>query len=64
MHREKNKTRKADILIFLSMKIYFHYRVKEDIPSRKVIVAKIIKVFTVCGDFITALKKDSHFSLF
>jgi len=48
------------------MKIYFYYSVKEHIPYRKVIVAKIIKGFKIFENFIfvTALKKDSHFSLF
>ena len=63
IHRKK-QNKKSRYLNFLSMKRYFHQRVKEVIPSRKMIVAKIINVFVMYGNFITALKKDSHFSLF
>ena len=46
------------------MRRYFHYRLKEEIPSRKVIVAKVVKVFPICGNFIfiTLLKKRQALS--
>jgi len=47
------------------MKRYYLYKVTEGIPSRKATIAKIINVFTICGNFIfiTTLKNDRHFSL-
>jgi hypothetical protein len=43
---------------------YSVYKVKEKNPSRKLIFAKIFRVFTVCRDlsFITPIKRDSQFS--